>query len=223
MDLVVAGEPVRLLPERALWWPAARTLVVADLHWGKTDTFHAFGIPVPGEVLADDLARLARAMDRTDAARVLVLGDLVHGRLLPTTVEAVAAWRARRPARLTLVRGNHDRHAPVLPPAWAVEEVDGALREGPFAFVHAPAPGEAYTWAGHLHPVVTLRGRADGLRLPCFHVGARAGVLPAFSAFTGGAAVRAAPGDRLYAIAEDTVVELPPNPAPARRPGRRGG
>lgn len=210
MGIRVAGETIELLPERALWWPAARTLVAADLHWGKVETFHAFGIPVPAGILADDLDRLGRALDRTGAERLLVLGDLVHGKLLPAAIEQIAAWRIRRPLPLVLVRGNHDRHAPVLPASWGVQDVSGVLREGPFAFTHAPAPTPgAYTWAGHLHPMVALQGRGDRLRLPCFHVGAEVGVLPAFGAFTGGVGVRAARGDRLYAIAEGTVVPLP--------------
>lgn len=207
----VAGEEVTLLGERALWWPAARTLVAADLHWGKTETFHAFGLPVPGGILADDLGRLDRALDRTGAERLLVLGDLVHGRLHASTVARIAAWRARRSLSFVLVRGNHDRHAPRMPAEWRVEDVHGVLREGPFAFVHEPAPTPgAYTWAGHLHPVLALRGRADRLRLPCFHVSAELGVLPAFGAFTGGTPVRPAPSDRLFVVVEDAVVPLAP-------------
>lgn len=205
----VGGEEVALLGERAVWWPAARTLLAADLHWGKVETFHSFGIPVPGGVLADDLARLDRALERTGATRLLVLGDLVHGRLLPAAIDAIAAWRARTPVSLVLVRGNHDRHAPAFPPSWGVEDVPGVLREGPFAFTHAPAPTPgAYTWAGHVHPMVSLRGRGDRLRLPCFHIGAEVGVLPAFGAFTGGVEVRPAPGDGVYAVAEGEVIAV---------------
>lgn len=48
-DLVIqcAGEAVWLLPERALWWPAQRMLMVADAHFGKAATFRARGVPVP--------------------------------------------------------------------------------------------------------------------------------------------------------------------------------
>ena len=94
MGVRIGGEEVELLPERALWWPATRTLAVADLHWGKEETFHAFGIPVPGGVLADDLSRLGAAVERTRPARLLVLGDMVHGRLHPGAIGEVGAWRA---------------------------------------------------------------------------------------------------------------------------------
>ncbi|TXD50975.1 DEAD/DEAH box helicase, partial [Ralstonia sp. TCR112] len=48
-DLAIqcAGETVWLLPERALWWPVQRMLMVADAHFGKAATFRARGVPVP--------------------------------------------------------------------------------------------------------------------------------------------------------------------------------
>ena len=62
-----------------------------------------------------------------------------------------------------------------------------------------------------LHPGVALSGGArDHLRLPCFWFGRSVGVLPAFGAFTGLMPVRAQAGDRLFAIADDRVMEVPP-------------
>ena len=68
----------------------------------------------------------------------------------------------------------------------------------------------AYVLAGHLHPCVALAARArDRLRLPCFWFGRHTGVLPAFGAFTGMQSIRPAPGDRIFAIADDGVAEVP--------------
>jgi hypothetical protein len=205
----VGGAEVELLPERALWWAETRTLVVADLHWGKGETFRSWGIPVPAGELADDLGRLDRALEKTGAARLLVLGDLVHGALPAGVIAAVARWRERQRVPMVLVRGNHDRHVPVLPADWHIADVAGVLREGPFAFTHVPeaVPG-AYTWAGHVHPMARLVGRADSLRLPCFHVGARVGILPAFGTFTGGVVLPRAPGDRVFVLAADRVIDV---------------
>ncbi|MES2643430.1 MAG: ligase-associated DNA damage response endonuclease PdeM [Myxococcota bacterium] len=210
MPVRVGPHEVELLPERAVYWPAASTLFVADLHWGKTETFRSFGIPIPTGDLADDLARLERALERTAATRLLVLGDLVHGALAPSVIEAVAAWRTRCTVTTVLVRGNHDRHVPVLPASWDIADHRGVLVEDGYAFTHAPAPvSGAYTWAGHLHPMAWVRGRGDSLRLPCFHLGPEVGVLPAFGTFTGGVAVRRARGDRVYVVADTAVVALP--------------
>jgi DNA ligase-associated metallophosphoesterase len=208
----VGGTLLELLPERALYWPEAGLLAVADLHWGKTESFQQHGIPLPGGVLEDDLARLSAALSATGARRLLLLGDLIHSRqgLTPTLIQRLAAWReSHAGVELVLVRGNHDRHVKTLPPEWRLEVLESHADEGPFRFAHhpEPAPGR-YVWAGHLHPMVRLSGRGDSLRLPCFHVGRDVGVLPAFSAFTGGLNVSRRPGERVFAIAEPAVVEV---------------
>ncbi len=215
----VGGTEVELRPERALHWPEGGVLAVADLHWGKPESFHQHGIPLPSGVLEDDLARLSAALRATGARRLLLVGDLVHS-LRSLTLEVVArvtAWRSGHDVEMVLVRGNHDRRLE-LPPTWRMELVESHMDEGPFRFSHHPDPAEGrYVWAGHIHPTVRLDTGADRLRLPCFHLGAGVGVLPAFSAFTGGQDIRPRMGERLFAIAEDTVVEMPP-PRASRRP-----
>jgi hypothetical protein len=209
----VAGTAVELLPERAVWWPDASTLLVADLHWGKTETFRAAGLPVPGGELDDDLGRLSRALEKTGAKRLVVLGDLVHGRIgvTPAVIARVATWRRSFAGAVLLVRGNHDRHLPVLPEEWGIEEARGVVRDGPFAFVHdAVELPDAFTWCGHEHPTVRLTGRVDSVRLPCFRLHSRVGVLPAFGTFTGGPAIgrRRASDARVYAVTSERVIRL---------------
>lgn len=211
LPIDVAGERVILLPHRALYWPARRTLAVADLHWGKPETFQAFGLPIPSGVLADDLARLGAAVAATGAERLLLLGDLIHGRhgLTDRVIEEGAIWLAECPAQVLLVEGNHDAHVDALPSDWALPVLP-ELHDGPFCFRHEPeSHPERFVWAGHVHPVAVLRGRRrrGSLRLPCFHIEAHRGILPAFSAFTGGGRLEAGQARR-FAIAGDQVVPV---------------
>ncbi|MDQ6639386.1 MAG: hypothetical protein M3Z15_06930, partial [Pseudomonadota bacterium] len=83
-------------------------------------------------------------------------------------------------------------------------ELDG------FALCHyARARRGAYVLAGHLHPCVSLGGRAfDHLRLPCFWLGDEVGVLPAFGAFTGMHPIQAGTSDRVFPIAEGAVAAM---------------
>ena len=50
-----AARTVELLAERALHWPAARTLFVADVHLGKAAAFRAGGVAIPRGATANDL------------------------------------------------------------------------------------------------------------------------------------------------------------------------
>jgi len=217
VDLVVAGEGVRLYAERALRWGS--TLLVADLHWGKSAAFRAAGLPVPDELEAD-LERLERLVATAEVDRVVVLGDLVHARagLSEGVLEAVSAFRRRCPVAMTLVRGNHDRHVPELPPSWGIDDRVERV-EGPFRFRHHPVPDPdgRYVWAGHVHAGVVVGRGIDRVSFPCFHLGRSVGILPAFGGFTGSGRVRGEPGDRVVAIVPEVgLVEV-------ERPGERRG
>jgi DNA ligase-associated metallophosphoesterase len=209
----LSGETLWLLPEKAIYWPARSTLVVSDLHIGKAAAFRAAGVPVPEQTTGATLDKLARAVARTGAERILCLGDLLHAPTGRTdaTLEAVAAWRERHAGlSIVLVRGNHDMHSGDPPPTWAIECVDEPWEEGPFTWRHKPglAAGR-YALAGHIHPALALDGAGrQRLTLPCFLFGPQLGVLPAFGEFTGAALVRPAPGDRVYVIAGEQVMAV---------------
>jgi DNA ligase-associated metallophosphoesterase len=215
LKVMVAGEELVLLPERAAFWPAKGWLICADLHWGKAETFQHFGLPVPSAVLNRDLERLATCALGLGAGRILVLGDLIHARVgLSDGVRAsVAEFFQRTKIPMTLVRGNHDRSLRKIPEDWNLEVVEDFLDAGPFRFRHDDGPREnQYQWLGHVHPLWVMRTGGDRVRLPCFWMQKHAMTLPAFSAFTAGIVVTARPGDRVFGLTEDEVLELPTGP-----------
>ena len=214
VEVEVAGTRLALLAERAAFVAGHGTLLVADAHFGKAVSFRRHGVPVPAGTTREMLGRLDAALAATDARRIVFLGDLLHARgaKAERTVAEITAWRrANASMELTLVRGNHDAHAGDPPPEWGVAVLDGPLRLGPFLLQHEPGGADdGYVIAGHVHPCTWVGGPGhDRLRLPCFHFGASAGVLPAFGAFTGMQAMPRGPADRVWVIAGDLVRELP--------------
>jgi DNA ligase-associated metallophosphoesterase len=212
--VVWAGEPLVLLPERAVWWPARHTLLIADLHLGKAATFRAAGQPVPAGTTQRNLARLDMLMARHGAQALVVLGDFLHAEQArtPALLDALATWRARHAAlAITLVRGNHDSHAGDPPPGLDIAVVDEPHLLGPFACCHHPQRHAThFVLAGHVHPACVLQGPGrDRLRLPCFVAEDGQAWLAAFGEFTGGWRVDAAPGRRRYAVGDGQVWALP--------------
>ncbi len=212
MQIALANETLHALPGRALHWPRAATLFVADLHWGKGATLRAGGLPVPQGDDAD-LDRLSVLLHTTAATRLVILGDLLHARAGRTesTVAALGRWRAHHPdLNMLLVRGNHDARAGDPPADLGIVCVDEPYVLDPFVLRHTPQPDpRGYVLAGHLHPAVVLSGRGrQRLKLPCFWCGAQVAVLPAFSELAAGAVVVPVRGDRVLAIAGDEVVAV---------------
>lgn len=211
--ITLADETVSLWAERALYWERTATLLIADAHLGKPAAFRASGVPVPEATTEADILRLERLIDRTDARRVLVLGDLLHARAGRSSevLARFGEWRRRRTeVEIVLVRGNHDASAGDPPASWRVEALDGPLVEPPFVFVHEPsADPRGYALGGHIHPAAMLDGTTGAVaRAPCFWFGERFGVLPAFGSFTGMKAVRPVRGDRVFVVGEGAIVEV---------------
>jgi len=210
--IVLAGEDVLLLAQKALYWPRERMLLIADIHFGKAASFRALGIPVPRGTTTENLQALDALLAAHDVAHILFLGDFLHAKAAhaSSTLQAMLAWRARHPdLRLTLVRGNHDKHAGDPSAQLGLTMVDEPYTVGPFAFCHHPdLAADGYVLAGHVHPVYRLRSGRESMRLPCFLVGPRCAVLPSFGAFTGGHEIEPGPGDRLFLAVEDTIFPL---------------
>lgn len=208
-ELLIKGEPLVLLPEKALYWPRQRMLVIADIHFGKAAAFRAQGVPVPRGTTSQNLAALDALMLQHDTAQIVFLGDFLHARAshASATVAAMLAWRLRHPAlRLLLVRGNHDLRAGDPSDKLGIEMVDEPFELAPFSFCHHPdIAGDGYVLAGHVHPVYLLSSRLDSLRLPCFLAGPTRMVLPSFGAFTGGYVITPGPGEHVYVSSGEAI------------------
>ena len=190
LSLNVAGESLDCLAEHALFWPAQRTLFVADVHLGKAASFRAAGVPLPSGHSSRDLDRLSALLLAHHARQLVILGDLVHARTSYTDSlhSKFRTFRERHAAvNMTLVRGNHDRHAGDTPADWGLRTVAEPHQLGPFACCHEPgaAAGVGFELCGHIHPALRLQTSREGATLPCFWQHANGIVLPAFGSLTG--------------------------------------
>lgn len=210
ISIQFGGQDLALLPHRAVWSADSGTLWIADLHLGKEQTFRRSGFPVP-DLLSDDLLRLTHLLNTTDARYLIILGDLLHSRFgqSPQLIAAFREWRARHSQiEMTLVRGNHDRHAGDPSDEWNLRCVDSPARSGALTLTHYPLFDDACpSLAGHLHPKFRMRTRAEDLKLPCFLVRRKTLVLPAFGHFIDHGTIKPDRGDDIYVIATNEVIQ----------------
>lgn len=188
VTIVIKGEPVILSALRAVYWPAEKTLIAADLHLGKTGYFRRHGIPVSSGVLEDDLKRLTRLIELFKPEQLLIAGDLFHHQF-NNDILIFKEWRNRyKTLALALVPGNHDRYEDINYTELAIDVVAEEYLVGNFRIVHEmrSVSKDQFSISGHLHPGYTITGRArQRACLPCFIKTDDYIVLPAFSAFTG--------------------------------------
>lgn len=210
--ITLLGQRLWLLPERVIYWEEQRAFLLADLHLGKAGHFRRHGIPISGETQQQDLDRLCDLLDRLNPAAVYFLGDLFHSEY-NREWEAFAQRIDSYQTDFYLVKGNHDLLSTKHYDAAGLQLIPETLELGPFTLRHEPTetslPG-SFSFAGHLHPGIRLAGGGrQSLRLPCFWLGSRQLILPAFGSFTGLYIVQPAPADQVFVIADQRVIPIP--------------
>lgn len=228
-----------LLPEKAALLEDPRWLIVADAHVDKADALRRRGLPLPLAHTQDDVASLKALLERHRPRVLLFLGDLLHAPLpagSPPPQWAIELGDFARSVGATCAAlpGNHDRAA-LQTLGRAGWEIGGSvLCVGGIGFCHQPgedskilsgtSPGSSWPRVcGHLHPAVTLRGRAHlKVTLPCFWLMASRGCLclPAFGSFTGSTRITPGREDRVWATDSFAVRPVPISCFLRGRPGR---
>lgn len=204
-----------LLPQKAIFWKDQQTLILADVHLGKTTHFRKAGIAVPNPVSHKDLDVLSQLIEAHRPEKIIFLGDLFHSDK-NSEWDLFASWRRKyQSLSMILIKGNHDiikgNHFKELD----IDVVEELLIQ-PFRMAHHPLKkeeimpvNEAYTLCGHIHPGVFLRGKGgDTAIISCFSFGAFQAILPSFGKFTGRIAVRHQETDRVFGILNDKVIAL---------------
>lgn len=208
----INGEEFILSQQRVIYWPATATLILSDLHIGKTGHFRKSGIAVPQSVFLEDMQRFAAAISFFKPARIIIIGDLFHSHH-NLELELFNRWRKDfSSVEFILVKGNHD----ILPEEWYAEANitihNNILREAAFSFVHDSSDFKdkvGFCFSGHIHPGIRLKGLGrQSLSVPCFYFTDTYAILPAFSKFTGYVNMKQKKKDTVIAITPTTLINL---------------
>jgi DNA ligase-associated metallophosphoesterase len=205
-----------LSPGRSVFWEEDKSLIISDLHFGKTGHFRKSGIAVPQSVYKEDLQRLITQLQYFQPRQLIIAGDLFHSHE-NKELDLFKKWRAGFPDLVIhLVKGNHD----ILKDDWYADAAillnNGRLSSSHFHFIHDithihedETTEENYFFSGHIHPGIRVRGYGkQSLAFPCFYFGERYAVLPAFSRFTGLAMIQPQSHENIFAIVEHKIVQL---------------
>ena len=212
MTITSHGEELILDKERAIYFPKHQLLAISDLHLGKSAHFRQAGVPVPASVAQRDLIRLDEILNKYKPTTLLINGDMFHHGL-NADIDEFATWRKKyQQTNFLLVKGNHDRLAEADYVLMDIQIHEPSFCLGPFCFIHdAPkcTEEEKYPISGHIHPGVTVVGRAkQRLKFPCFYSGKEYALMPAFSVFTGLYNIRSKKDDPIFAITKESVVKV---------------
>lgn len=166
----------------ALYWGAEDTLVVSDLHLGKSERIaRRGGVLLPPYDTLDTLTRLTADIEATRPKTVICLGDSFDDLAAAQSMDAAHHDTLRRlqaGRRWVWIEGNHDPGPVDLGGAHLATLTLGALTFRHIA-AEGSAPGEV---SGHYHPKAKVRHMSR----PCFMRDAHRLILPAYGCYTGG-------------------------------------
>lgn len=196
-----------LSADKCIYWEKQKTLLLSDLHFGKTGHFRKAGIAVPQAVFKEDIQRFVALIQTFKPERVVVIGDMFHSKDNKEHALFIKWRNDFEQLQIQLVKGNHD----ILHEDWyrnaAIDIIHNRLDDGPFSFVHDIADismseeDNRYFFSGHIHPGFSITGMGkQSLHLPCFYFAKQYAVLPAFGKFTGTHPIKPKRGETVFAV-----------------------
>jgi DNA ligase-associated metallophosphoesterase len=208
-EIQLQGESFYLLPQRAMYRPSKRQLILSDIHLGKASHFRKQGIPIPMQSHLKDIDKLHFLLSTWEPLSVLILGDLFHSSYNKEWLWFKSLLTEHERTQVILVEGNHDVLANELYTLPNLLKVK-TLEEEKFIFSHHQLDGgEKLNISGHVHPGLQLFGTAkQSMRLSCFYSGKTHFILPAFGELTGLHLLERETTSDYYVIVDCGIVKL---------------
>lgn len=186
-EISVRNHHFILTNQRALFWKDERSLIISDLHLGKTAHFRKNGIALPDNMIHQDLQRLSYIIEFYKAEKLIIVGDFIHAGK-NSEFEIFKSWKLKHPnLEIILIKGNHDRISEKYFYDLSISSIHAIYMQKNLAFSHENTEIEKhFVISGHLHPGVRMKTPTKKyLKFPCYIVHDNYLVLPAFSSFTG--------------------------------------
>jgi DNA ligase-associated metallophosphoesterase len=222
MKINIRNQNLILDYRKAIYWEDAQTLLVTDLHLGKSGYFQSFGIASP-DVIKQDLNILQTLINQYNPKSIIMLGDLFHAGYNYEWDEFYKFKNLNSNLNFNLVLGNHDEYNIEKIKRMDLNLIDMYIIQEPFIFVHKPEDikrfknifskqnnemEDIYPLCGHVHPGVRLIGKADqSEKMQCFYFSEKYAILPSFGSFTGRYYLKPEKESNVYLIADSKIIK----------------
>jgi uncharacterized protein len=184
--LSFGGAEFEALGDAALYWPAHRAILVADLHLEKASSYALNGQMLPPYDSVSTLETLATLANQKDAEKIICLGDNFHDVAGESRLGGKAADLLRQLVRFydwIWITGNHDPH---LAGMWGGTAIPELQMSGIMLRHQSETNFERPEITGHFHPKIRITHRYRTVSRRCYVMTGRKLIMPAFGAFTGG-------------------------------------
>ncbi|MFD2202953.1 ligase-associated DNA damage response endonuclease PdeM [Shivajiella indica] len=206
------GVQIHLLPQKAIYLPDYKALLIADPHFGKAAHFRKSGIPVPENVHFTDYLKIQKLFQFHPLEEVFFLGDLFHSDWNNSWNELELFLSQFQDIQFHLIKGNHDilEEPSYRSDLWKIHHE--TFEMGPFILSHEPmenVKNGMLNICGHIHPGISLYGLGrQNISLPCFFVRQQSIIMPAFGRFTGLAIMQCGISENAFVVTDKKVIPV---------------
>jgi DNA ligase-associated metallophosphoesterase len=209
LEIHLNGEPFLLLPQKAMFRPLKKQLILSDVHLGKVTHFRKQGLPLPGDSHVKDIDKIHFLIDKWEPQSVLILGDLFHSDYNKEWLWFKAVLLQYYYIEFILIEGNHD----ILDnDQYSMQNLLKAelLEDENFVFSHQPLKEQGkLNICGHVHPGIRIEGLAkQAEKLPCFYLSKTHLILPAFGYLTGLYMLEKEPASNYFLVTASRVIHM---------------
>jgi len=179
---------IELLPDRAIFIPKTKELLISDIHLGKGEFFQLNGIPLTNNHDEYNFNRIYKLINKIKPKKIIIIGDLFHSRysISNNLKSKVLNIEKYFKIQLLLIEGNHDKGCNIN----SLSSLK-VMRSINLIYSHEPIINKEkniLNICGHYHPKVLLKNSLDKLSFKCFAMDKKNNILylPAFGDLTGG-------------------------------------
>jgi len=189
-------------PYPAIYLRSLNSIVIADLHLGYEGIMAEQGVFLPKIQFKKEIEALEDIIDRKNAERIIILGDIKH-EFSETSyhefkeVRELFIFLKDRFEEIDLIKGNHDNYIFYVTKKYDINLHD-ELELGDYFLIHGhryPSKRiEKFLILAHEHPAIAIYDEVGVKeKLKCFLAGENILVLPAFSYLAPGSEVNVIP------------------------------
>ena len=179
-----ANEDFFAYPSKILFWKRLNTIIVADLHLGKSFSFARQKQFLPPYDTKETLNKLFDCINEFKPTKMIIVGDLIHDLFSIKSLEKKDHHDFIEYAKkidLIWIKGNHDSQIEI---SGLQKVLDYTIDE--IIFSHIPIKTSKYQICGHFHPKVKISHRGKSIYKSTFVHNNKIFILPSFGVLTGG-------------------------------------
>ncbi|MDC3100870.1 ligase-associated DNA damage response endonuclease PdeM [Pelagibacteraceae bacterium] len=171
-------------PNKSLYWKRLNTLIVSDLHIGKSISYAKNKQFLPPYDTKEILNELFVSLDKIKPRNLIIVGDLLHDVFSTLSLKHQDHKNFNQYMDNTdfiWIKGNHDKNI----------QIEGfknftKYKINKFLFTHIPIETSSFQICGHYHPKVKISHRGKTIFKTSFVHNEKIFILPSFGILTGG-------------------------------------